>query len=152
MAHGSDRFVMIPESVIRLIPEVGGGALAVYVVLADFADVDGRCWPSISRIAKATGMAKQSVRNYIQKLKLHDVISIKKQKAGDASLPNTYRIQAPYLCSKKIRPLVKETTEKGSQKIRPGVKKTEGGWSKKREGGGLKNDTLTRTIEQEKRR
>jgi hypothetical protein len=58
---------------------LGPYGLAVYMALARFANQDGACWPSLSTIARKTGMSRPQVIREIAKLKDVSLIAVEHQ-------------------------------------------------------------------------
>ena len=57
-----------PNQLGKECANVGAIPLMVYVALAIHAGTDGRCWPSIGRIAGITRLSKRTVKRAIQRL------------------------------------------------------------------------------------
>jgi hypothetical protein len=53
-----------------------GGILLVLLALADFADGDGLCWPSVQTLAKKARLGVRHVYNILSRLRADGVISI----------------------------------------------------------------------------
>ncbi len=58
---------------------LGAYGLAVYLALARFANQDSTCWPSLSTIAKRTGMSRPQVIREIAKLTVLQLIAVRHQ-------------------------------------------------------------------------
>lgn len=56
--------------------EIGPFAIAVYAVLARFANSDSECWPGYATIAERTGMSTKQVGREITKLAAKQIISV----------------------------------------------------------------------------
>ena len=64
----------------------------VLLALADHADDDGRCYPSIQRLCQRTGLGERAMQGNIQKLRASGHITI--IPGGGRSRPNTYIVCA----------------------------------------------------------
>src|SRR6201994_4267661 len=51
-----------------------GGELLVLLALADWADDQGRCWPSVPAIAQKARMKERQVYNILRKVRADEVI------------------------------------------------------------------------------
>lgn len=58
----------------------------VFIVLKKFADNKNRCFPSLSKISKNSGLSKRKVQNIIKSLEEKKIISVKKRKKEDGGL------------------------------------------------------------------
>jgi hypothetical protein len=54
----------------------GPGELLVLLALANFADDDGACWPSIARVAHLARMSERNARRVIRKLELGGYLTV----------------------------------------------------------------------------
>jgi len=133
---------MVPESVIRLMPEIGVYALAVYVVLADYAGDSGECWPSVARIAEITGMTDRSVRNQLRMLKSHGLITAESRVDGNIQQSNLYKLHSPQK-PPESKARGGGTKSQGGRNEKPGAPGT------KRQAPPERNARGTRTNEQE---
>lgn len=65
------------EIIDEYLPKIGANGLAVYMVLARYANNEsGKCFPSIKEIAKGLGISARSVQYTLRKLKTVGLISI----------------------------------------------------------------------------
>jgi biotin operon repressor len=69
----------------------------VLVMMANFADEDGKCWPSLNRLADDTSMSRSTVQLAIKGLEAAGMLRIEKRIQDGVSLPNHY-----YLDLKKV--------------------------------------------------
>lgn len=79
----------------------------VLLKLADNADDDGRCWPSLQRIVRETGIAHSTVCNRLKKLEEAGVIDRRSGGCtrGERGGQNTrYRIHTEKLCATRTSP------------------------------------------------
>ena len=67
-------------------------AKGVLVKLADNADCDGVCWPSISTIAEATELSSRSVIRAIQDLTELGLIEVTRDRVNGLNVGNKYRL------------------------------------------------------------
>lgn len=81
----------VTSMVWRHAPVADQASLLVLLALADWADDEGRCWPSVSSIAMKARMSERNVRYVITKLRDDDLIEIDGGKGGRAQT-NLYRI------------------------------------------------------------
>lgn len=62
------------------------GRKFVAFCLGDYADEDGKCWPSVGMIAKYTGQSTRTVREHLEALETIGVIKRKRQRREDGTL------------------------------------------------------------------
>ncbi len=70
-------------------------AVSVYIYLADRANKDGECWPSIPTIAAELKLSQSTVRRALQDLRKADLLETKQRyrtKGGKSSL--LYKIRS----------------------------------------------------------
>jgi hypothetical protein len=67
-----------------------GGELLVLLALADWADDQGRCWPSVPSIAQKARMKERQVYNILRKLRADEIIHC--EPGGGRGRSNTYLI------------------------------------------------------------
>ena len=60
------------------------------LLLANYADDEDKCWPSVARLAKETGMARSTVHVCLNELSKLGFIRIEPRKAEGVHLPNMY--------------------------------------------------------------
>jgi len=77
---------------VLMLPVKGPGK-AVLMVLADYADDAGKCWPSHATIAEKSGVCKATVKNSLRKLKSDGLLTWETTitETGDAG-SNNYRL------------------------------------------------------------
>lgn len=63
----------------------------VLIALADFADKEGRCWPSMATIAKKARMSERGARNCVQRLIADGWLVI--ERGGGRSCSNGYLVR-----------------------------------------------------------
>lgn len=86
----------VDDIVIRRMPEIGATAYAVYSVVAMHADRDGRCWPSIGRIAAIAGVGRRTVQRAIERLVDAGLIEVERRRtAAGGCRSNLYRVCPP---------------------------------------------------------
>lgn len=59
-------------------PELSGSRLVIMLCLADHANDDGECWPSIERLAKRARLHRQNVMVHLKELEAAGYISVKR--------------------------------------------------------------------------
>lgn len=69
----------------------------VLVMMANYADEDGKCWPSLNRLADDTSMSRSTIQLAIKGLEAAGMLRIEQQNQGGVKLPNHY-----YLNLKKV--------------------------------------------------
>lgn len=89
--RSSGRFAMIPEQVFSL---NDGNAIALYAVLANHANQNNECWPSMATIEKALGWTETRIRPALKKLCDAGIVEIEKRKLHGMDKSNTYRLHA----------------------------------------------------------
>jgi hypothetical protein len=67
-----------------------GGELLVLLALADWADDQGRCWPSVPSIAQKARMKERQVYNILRKLRADEIIQC--EPGGGRGRSSTYLI------------------------------------------------------------
>jgi len=76
-------YLRMPHAVLQHGPALGPYGLAVALVLADHADVQGMCWPSVKRIMQVSGIGAQAtVQKALEKLSELGVIETDKKRQG----------------------------------------------------------------------
>lgn len=65
----------------------------VLIMLANYADENGKCWPSITTISRETGISTASVKRAIKKLCDRGIISRQRQNRGNIKSHNIYRLE-----------------------------------------------------------
>lgn len=73
----------------------------VLVKLADNANDEGFCWPSVIYICKHTGLARSTVQRCVKALENGGWLKIERRKIGDAYVSNIYTLQINQTLSKK---------------------------------------------------
>ncbi len=127
--------MIIPAEIMKLAPTIGSAAVLVYAVLAQHADEDGVCWPSVRRMAEIAGMSTSTVRRSLKALVGHALITveIRNDKTGQSS--NVYQLpttQEPPIkndrggLSNLPHPPVKSTTPPCQKRKGPPVKNVRG--------------------------
>jgi biotin operon repressor len=69
----------------------------VLVMMANYADEDGKCWPSLNRLADDTSMSRSTIQLAIKGLETAGMLRIEHRSQDGVKLPNYY-----YLNLKKI--------------------------------------------------
>lgn len=59
-------------------PELSGSRLVIMLCLADHANDDGECWPSIDRLAKRSRLHRQNVMVHLKELEAAGYITVKR--------------------------------------------------------------------------
>src|SRR5207245_4400823 len=67
-----------------------GGTLLVLLALADWANDEGHCWPSVGAIAKKVRLSTRQVHRILKQFEDEDVIAI--ERGGGRSVSNRYRL------------------------------------------------------------
>lgn len=62
------------------------GQKFVMFCLADYADEEGKCWPSVALIVKYTGQAEKTVRTHLSELEKIGAITRQRQRREDGTL------------------------------------------------------------------
>lgn len=79
-------FTQVPNHVLES-SKISPGAKLVYAMLLKYAWQDDSCFPGQERLAEDMGVTDRSVRTYIDELKTHDFLKVKRQGQGR---PNKY--------------------------------------------------------------
>lgn len=78
-------FTIDNELLDRFGAQLKAHGLAVYMALARFANQDGACWPSLSTIAKLTGMSRRQVIRELAELQALSLIAVTPQIDGNTA-------------------------------------------------------------------
>jgi biotin operon repressor len=65
----------------------------VLIMLANYADESGKCWPSLNRLASDTSTSKSTVQNAIRALEAAGVLAVQARTQDGVSLPNIYHLK-----------------------------------------------------------
>ncbi len=135
-------FVILPAEIMKLAPTIGPAAVLVYAVLAQHADEDGVCWPSVRRVAEMSGMSTSTIRRSLKALTSNSVLAVEVRSDRMGQSSNIYRLlitqEPPY-----------ENDRGGLSNLpHPPVKSTSPP-CQKRKGPPVKSDRGTIPIEQE---
>ena len=84
----------------------------VLIKLADNANDEGRCYPSLAYIAKHCEMHRATVIRHISALSERGFVDVEHRSVEGAKIPNVYHL--------KMQPLVADC-DQGSRTLRPGV-------------------------------
>lgn len=91
MKYEPKSFIVIPNR--HKLHELTPGALAVYIHLCDFADMNGVCFPSRATLAKRIGMHVNSVDRFIEEIEKKGLISKSKRVNSDGGMTsNSYQL------------------------------------------------------------
>ena len=97
-APAATSFIRIDNRIVsHYAPQIGPHALAVYVALAYFANASTRqCWPSISTLARLTGISYPSAQKAIHTLEAAGLIRVQSVWAEKGNRrPNRYTLLPP---------------------------------------------------------
>jgi len=83
------------DSVIARLPEIGGSAAMVFLVLAHRANGARECWPSLATIGKETRLKRRTVQYAITRLVELDLIAVEQQQGK----PTTYCLTRAPSCT-----------------------------------------------------
>ncbi len=75
--------------------KVEGGELLVLLALADFADDDGLCWPSVATIAEKSRLTERGTRGIIRRLEQKGFLSSEISRGGKGSSNRYYVMPNP---------------------------------------------------------
>lgn len=79
------QFIMIPDFVHAMMPQMKSSALAVYVELAWIAGSDPTCYPSIAHLSRATGLTDRTIQQSLKSLVDLGLIEIKRRHRPNGS-------------------------------------------------------------------
>jgi DNA-binding transcriptional ArsR family regulator len=89
------------------------------VKLADNANEEGVCWPSLALIIEHTELSRRTVQDHLTRLEVLGLIEIERREGGNGTLPNRYHLQIP---APARRPKgVQDARPPGAQVAHPGV-------------------------------
>lgn len=129
MAGVDHPFAIVP---CLMLGDVKPTSVVVYAVLAEHANADQECWPSINRIAVRANVTATTVRSAIRELEETGWVTVRGRATDDGrQTSNLYKIR-------RIR----------NSDVTPQI--STGSPSKKRQGHPARNDTRTRPIEQDR--
>lgn len=69
------------------------GRKLVLLKLADNANDEGICWPSIARIAHETELSRDSVKRHIAALEADGFVAVRRRRKDGVNLPSIYELQ-----------------------------------------------------------
>ena len=67
-----------------------GAAFVALLALADYADDDGCCWPSITSLARKSRLGLTATKDALKKLRIDGILVL--EESGDARTSNRYRV------------------------------------------------------------
>lgn len=77
-------FSIIPDNLATFAPQVGDGAIALYVALASFAGNTTReCWPSHATLAKMLGVTTMTIMRRLKRLEEANLITVEHRHTDD---------------------------------------------------------------------
>jgi DNA-binding transcriptional ArsR family regulator len=91
----------------------------VLLKLADNANEDGVCWPSIGLIVEHTELGKRTVQEHLVRLESLGLIIIERRDASGATLSNVYRLAVPPPLRRSARVSVQEAAYAGGAPAAP---------------------------------
>lgn len=65
----------------------------VLVLLSNYADEHGICWPSIETLCEQTGLSRPAVKRALRKLVERGIVTKAKQKKGHLQTSNLYTLK-----------------------------------------------------------
>lgn len=69
----------------------------VLIMMANYADASGKCWPSLGTLAKETGLSKSTVQRAIQSLVKQGLVKIESRTYRGRTISNVYKVRAKSL-------------------------------------------------------
>jgi hypothetical protein len=90
LAREGGPFVVVPRSVARL--DISDGALRLYVMLADYANGEGRSWPSRGRLAADMRCSTDTVDRRVKELRDVGLLTVKGRTDGDRQTSNLWTV------------------------------------------------------------
>lgn len=63
------------------------------VMLANYANEEGRCWPSIDTLCKDTGLSRATVKRALKKLEDRSLLIKAKRSKGPLQTSNLYKLE-----------------------------------------------------------
>ena len=106
-----------------------GTNLLMLLAIADFADDDGRAFPSVGKLATICRMSKRNAQDRLRELAESGELTIKKNQGPPPKFPNLFMINLKHLGVKPTAPVqptspVQSDVERGAVHCAPGVKPT----------------------------
>ena len=77
-------------------------AKLVLVKLADNANENGYCWPSVPLIVEHTELAERTVRGHLRKLQADGLILIEPRMSAKGQISNAYQLNIPRATSRQV--------------------------------------------------
>jgi hypothetical protein len=93
------------------------GAKLTLVVLADFADAAGTCWPSVATLARRVGASERAVQQWLRLLEARGYLARRGPRRGGRARPTVYHLTLAK--GAPAAPFVAEKGARGSQKGAP---------------------------------
>jgi hypothetical protein len=92
----------------------------VLIMMANYADEDGKCWPSMNRLCEDTGMKKDSVIRAIRSLEEMGLAEVERRKIEGVNLPNIYHLNLRGVVAHSDQGVVAHSEEGSrSQRLKP---------------------------------
>ena len=92
----------------------------VLIMMANYADEDGKCWPSMNRLCEDTGMKKDSVIRAIKSLEEMGLAEVERRKIEGVNLPNIYHLNLRGVVAHSDQGVVAHSEEGSrSQRLKP---------------------------------
>jgi len=92
----------------------------VLIMMANYADEDGKCWPSMNRLCEDTGMKKDSVIRAIKALEEIGLAEVERRKIEGVNLPNIYHLNLRGVVAHSDQGVVAHSEEGSrSQRLKP---------------------------------
>ena len=95
--------IKVMDMVWQNATDLQGNDLLVMLALADWANEQGACWPSVPKLAEKARVAERTVRYIIRRLEERGYIQIEEQRGRNHT--NQYLLNLQVLQPKKVQPL-----------------------------------------------
>ena len=69
----------------------------VLIMMANYADSNGRCWPSLNTLSRDTGVSKSTVQRAIKSLAKQGLIKIESRTYRGRTISNAYKLKTKIL-------------------------------------------------------
>jgi len=92
----------------------------VLIMMSNYADELGKCWPSMNRLCDDTGMGKDSIIRAIKALEEIGLLKVERRMVEGVNLPNIYHLQMQGVVAQSDQGVVAQSEEGSrSERVKP---------------------------------
>lgn len=73
------------------------GEKIVLLMMANYADADGKCWPSLTTLSRDTGLSKSTVQRAIKSLVKQGLVKTEARTYRGRTISNVYKLKTKIL-------------------------------------------------------